>query len=149
MGTTRSFALMAALGLIASCKLQASSRGSADPPPPADRPATYGVPRPLGGPEHQWSLLIRVDALSPGNDSWRDQRCTHDVEESSRRQQLVTDRLDVALTGILTRSPNCAVAALTLLAYGGNGCSEGDTSQPSGAYVVFSCPNGEPLNTTK
>ncbi|MBI4449645.1 hypothetical protein HY634_01165 [Candidatus Uhrbacteria bacterium] len=148
-------ALLTVLGLTAASCLPSGPAASssqtttqAKPSPPPDRPATYGAPRSLGGQARQWSLLITVDALKPGDTSWYHQSCTDDVEESSRRQTLFAERLDTALTSILIRNPHCALSTIAPLPYGGKGCNKSDTSQPSGAYVVFSCPNSEPMNTT-
>lgn len=157
MGIARSLIAMAALGLVTSCTFEASSRQTAappkptEPPPRADRPATYGVPRPLGGSTLQWSLMITVDALDPDDDNWyNDQYCDTSVDASTDRQRLFAERMDVALAGILLQNSHCAVTALAPLVYGQNGCSDYyNASQPSGVYAVFSCTNSEPLNTTK
>lgn len=151
MGIARSFPLMAALGLItASCTFEASSKQTVAPTPPPDRPATYGVPRPIGGSTHQWSLMITVDALTSDATNWYyNTTCDTSIKASTDQQRLFAERLDVALADVLSRNAHCTVAALTPLAYGQNGCRSFTTSQPSGVYAVFSCPNGEPLNIAK
>lgn len=127
----------------ASCCPESATTGAA----PLDQPAPYGAAKQLGGSTRQWSVLINVDALIPSVPTWWSQSCTNDVSESTRRQHLFAKRLDVALTAILVQSPHCSIASITVLAYGKTGCNNADTSNPSGAYAVFSCPSGEPLVT--
>lgn len=113
------------------------------PPPPTDRPARLGTPLRLGAT--QWTLLVYVDALAPGDTSWFDQLCTDDVAESDRRQQLFAARLDTTLTSVIQQNPHCTLTSVMPLTYGHQGCEETTTSNLSGAYTVFTCANGEPL----
>ncbi|MDO8599115.1 MAG: hypothetical protein Q7S02_03320 [bacterium] len=147
MGIVRTFTF-AIVGFVAATCSQGSETSTAAQEPPPDRAAAFGLTQSLGGSTYQWSVLIDVNALEPGEYiSWYNQSCTNEVSESTRRQDLFTKRLNVMLAAILTKNPHCTIFTLSILAYGSSGCGNSDISNPSGAYVIFSCPNGEPLIT--
>lgn len=153
--------MLSLIFVAAACEVNHATDSTAQPEPPKERPATQtetskersgmlSTPQALGGSARQWTVLITVNALNPGDDDWfYDQDCDNDLAETTRRQALFARRLDEALAGVLSKNPHCAIASVAPMAFGQNGCGdEGAASQPSGAYVVFSCPNGEPLSLT-
>lgn len=145
MGIVRTFTLAVVVFVAATCCQGSETNATAQVPPP-DRLAMYGATHSLGGSTYQWSVLIDVNALKADGDAWT---CNgFIVTESTRQQELFASRLNVALAKILANNPHCTIATLSTLTYGANTCGNASTSNPSGAYAVFSCPNGEPLITT-